>query len=187
MADQMLQFVRVSQAQPEKRAVEERSEDFDEIYRKFAQDSAAVQSSRCSQCGVPFCSIHCPLNNNIPDWLMLTAEGRFEEAYEISVGDQQLPGNLWPHLSRRIACAKAIASSKRASEIRHDRLGREIHHRHGPGNAAGSSRSTPKRELGHSVGIIGAGPGWPRRRRWKLRGQGLHRSMSTTATIASAA
>ena len=45
---------------------------------------AAVQSARCSQCGVPFCQVHCPLHNNIPDWLRLTAEGRLQEAYELS-------------------------------------------------------------------------------------------------------
>ena len=49
------------------------------------------QSSRCSQCGVPFCQIHCPLSNNIPDWLKLTAEGRLQEAYEVSQSTNNMP------------------------------------------------------------------------------------------------
>ena len=78
MADRMLQFPHVQQHPPDKRAVPERREDFNEIYRSFSVQAAEVQSSRCSQCGVPFCSIHCPLSNDIPDWLKLTAEGRLE-------------------------------------------------------------------------------------------------------------
>ena len=91
MPERMLQFVRVAQALPAKRAVGERRHDFDEIYRNFAEREAATQASRCSQCGVPFCSVHCPLSNNIPDWLKLTAEGRLEEAYEVSSATNNFP------------------------------------------------------------------------------------------------
>ncbi|MBV8096687.1 MAG: NAD(P)-dependent oxidoreductase [Acetobacteraceae bacterium] len=91
MPERMLQFVRVAQQQPEKRSVPERRHDFAEIYRSFEQRQAAVQSARCSQCGVPFCQVHCPLGNNIPDWLKLTAEGRLEEAWEVSAATNNLP------------------------------------------------------------------------------------------------
>ncbi len=80
----MLQFVDVAQETPEKRSTVKRKTDFNEIYNEFITDKAKEQSSRCSQCGVPFCQIHCPLSNNIPDWLKLTAEGRLKEAYELS-------------------------------------------------------------------------------------------------------
>ena len=91
MANKMLKFVDVSQEMPEKRAAEHRREDFDEIYRRYNPDAAAEQASRCSQCGVPFCQVHCPVHNNIPDWLMLTAEGRLEEAFEVSSATNNLP------------------------------------------------------------------------------------------------
>ena len=78
MAERMLQFVRLPQATPDKREAVQRRADFGEIYAPFDPKAAAGQASRCSQCGVPFCSVHCPLNNNIPDWLKLTAEGRME-------------------------------------------------------------------------------------------------------------
>ena len=77
----MLKFVKVNQETPVKRKTESRNKDFREIYDQFITDKAKEQSSRCSQCGVPFCQIHCPLQNNIPDWLKLTAEGRLKEAY----------------------------------------------------------------------------------------------------------
>ena len=69
----LLSFVDVPQQRPYRRLAGERRRDFREIYDEFIPDSAVTQASRCSQCGVPFCQIHCPLNNNIPDWLALTA------------------------------------------------------------------------------------------------------------------
>src|ERR1700721_3593231 len=91
MAENMLQFTHLPQQTPKKRAVGERRADFDEIYKRFDMQSAQAQSSRCSQCGIPFCSIHCPLSNNIPDWLKLAAENRLEEAYEISSATNTFP------------------------------------------------------------------------------------------------
>ncbi|MBR9862485.1 MAG: NAD(P)-dependent oxidoreductase [Rhodobacteraceae bacterium] len=92
MAEQkMLKFVNVDRDMPEKRVPNLRTSDFDEIYQQFAAEKAAEQSSRCSQCGVPFCQDHCPLHNNIPDWLKLTAEGRLQEAYEVSQATNQFP------------------------------------------------------------------------------------------------
>ena len=81
MNKKMLQFVDLKQETPVKRNTSIRKGDFNEIYDEFITEKAKEQSSRCSQCGVPFCQIHCPLSNNIPDWLKLTAEGRLKEAY----------------------------------------------------------------------------------------------------------
>jgi glutamate synthase (NADPH) small chain len=89
--NRLLQFVSLDQAMPDKRAAADRRADFDEIYRNYAKDKAAEQASRCSQCGVPFCQVHCPLQNNIPDWLKLTAEGRLQEAYEVSQSTNFMP------------------------------------------------------------------------------------------------
>ena len=91
MKEKMLKFVEIGQQSPPKRNKEERSEDFKEIYKEFINDKAKEQSSRCSQCGVPFCQVHCPLSNNIPDWLKLTAENRLEEAYHLSQSTNNMP------------------------------------------------------------------------------------------------
>ncbi|WP_102225835.1 NAD(P)-dependent oxidoreductase [Acidimangrovimonas sediminis] len=87
----MLKFVSVEKEMPEKRPPSLRAQDFHEIYREYAAEKAAVQAGRCSQCGVPFCQSHCPLHNNIPDWLRLTAEGRLQEAYEVSQATNTFP------------------------------------------------------------------------------------------------
>jgi len=91
MTDKMLKFVTIGQQTPPKREVGTRKEDFNEIYNEFINEKASEQSSRCSQCGVPFCQVHCPLSNNIPDWLKLTAEGRLKEAYELSQSTNNMP------------------------------------------------------------------------------------------------
>ena len=91
MSEKMLKFVDIGQQNPPKRDISDRKEDFDEIYQEFLKDRAIQQSSRCSQCGVPFCQVHCPLSNNIPDWLKLTAEGRYEEAYQLSQSTNNMP------------------------------------------------------------------------------------------------
>ena len=93
----MLKFVKIDRDMPAKRVADERKEDFQEIYSEFAKEKAEEQASRCSQCGVPFCQSHCPLHNNIPDWLHLTATGRLKEAYEVS---QQT--NTFPEICGRI-------------------------------------------------------------------------------------
>ena len=91
MTDKMLKFTEIGQQNPPKREVDKRKSDFNEIYDEFITEKAKEQASRCSQCGVPFCQVHCPLSNNIPDWLKLTAEGRVKEAYELSQSTNNMP------------------------------------------------------------------------------------------------
>jgi len=108
MTASLLTFVDVAQKRPVKRAAELRRADFEEIFDEFSQARATEQASRCSQCGVPFCQVNCPLHNNIPDWLMMTAEGRMQEAYELSAQTNNFP-EICAASARRIACAKAVA------------------------------------------------------------------------------
>src|SRR5258708_7135266 len=89
--EKLLRFTALDKATPDKRSAPDRRGDFNEIYQEFAADRAREQASRCSQCGVPYCQVHCPLGNNIPDWLMLTAEGRLEEAYEVAAATNNMP------------------------------------------------------------------------------------------------
>ena len=91
MKKKMLQFINLNQTTPVKRDKKVRKKDFHEIYKDYISEKAQEQSSRCSQCGVPFCQVHCPLHNNIPDWLKLTAEGRLKEAYELSQSTNNMP------------------------------------------------------------------------------------------------
>ena len=87
----MLKFTELIQNFPEKRETDKRINDFREIYENFIKNTAKEQSSRCAQCGVPFCTVHCPLHNHIPDWLKLAAEDRLEEAYALSSSTNNMP------------------------------------------------------------------------------------------------
>ena len=91
MTRNMLQFVTLGAETPAKRDAESRRKDFGEIYATFQQPKAEAQSSRCEQCGIPFCQVHCPVQNNIPDWLKMVAEGRLEEAYALSSATNNMP------------------------------------------------------------------------------------------------
>jgi len=157
MAQKLLQFTKIDQANPDKRTAEDRRHDFDEIYAAFAPDAAKTQASRCSQCGVPFCQVHCPLNNNIPDWLMLTAEGRLEEAYEISSAT-----NNFPEICGRICpqdrlCEGNCVIEKGFESVTIGSVEKFITDT--AWERGWVKPPTPKRELGRSIGIIGAGPG----------------------------
>ncbi len=157
MVDRMLQFVRLPQQTPAKRAIPERREDFAEIYRRFDPAAASAQASRCSQCGVPFCSIHCPLSNNIPDWLKLTAEGRLQEAYEVSSAT-----NNFPEICGRICPQDRLCEGNCVIEKGFDSVTIGAVERHITDTAwteGWVKPLRPRQERAQSVGIVGAGPG----------------------------
>ncbi len=152
----MQRFIVQPQQTPAKRAVNERAADFDEIYRGFDAKAAATQASRCGQCGIPFCQIHCPLGNNIPDWLKLSAEGRLEEAYEISAAT-----NTFPEICGRICPQDRLCEGNCVIEKGFESvtIGAIERHITETAFAEGWVRPIrPKRERAESVGIIGAGP-----------------------------
>jgi len=156
MAERMLQFVRLPQQSPDKRDVTVRREDFGEIYEDFDVPRARAQSSRCSQCGIPFCQIHCPLSNNIPDWLKLTAEGRLEEAYELSSAT-----NNFPEICGRICPQDRLCEGNCVIERDFESVTIGAVERFITDTAferGWVKNSAPRFETGRSVGIIGAGP-----------------------------
>ncbi|AXQ94844.1 NAD(P)-dependent oxidoreductase [Cereibacter azotoformans] len=154
----MLQFVKMARETPEKRPANLRSHDFHEIYREFAAAKAAEQASRCSQCGVPFCQSHCPLHNNIPDWLRLTATGRLQEAYEISQAT-----NTFPEICGRICPQDRLCEGNCVIEQSgHGTVTIGAVEKYITDMAWENGWVTPGRpmhERSESVGIIGAGPG----------------------------
>ena len=157
MAERMLQFVRLPQQTPPKRDAPQRREDFAEIYRKFDPAAASAQASRCSQCGVPFCSIHCPLSNNIPDWLKLCAEGRLEEAYEVSSAT-----NNFPEICGRICPQDRLCEGNCVIEKGFESVTIGAVERYITDTAfveGWVKPLRPRQERPQSVGIVGAGPG----------------------------
>jgi glutamate synthase (NADPH/NADH) small chain len=153
----MLRFVDIARRMPDKREAAARSHDFDEIYAEFDAAGAAEQAGRCSQCGVPFCQVHCPLQNNIPDWLMLTAEGRLEEAYELAQATNNFPeicGRICPQ--DRLCEGNCVIEQAGHGTVTIGSVERYITE---TAWAKGWVKPVrPRRELDQSVGIVGAGP-----------------------------
>ena len=157
MTDKMLKFVNIGQQNPPKRDIKNRKSDFKEIYDQFIKDKAKEQSSRCSQCGVPFCQVHCPLSNNIPDWLKLTAEGRIQEAYELSQSTNNMPevcGRICPQ--DRLCEGNCVIEQSGHGTVTIGSVEKYI-----TDTAWEQGWVKPlkiKNEKNQSVGIIGAGP-----------------------------
>ncbi|KAE9630935.1 NAD(P)-dependent oxidoreductase [Parasedimentitalea maritima] len=154
----MLKFVQIERDMPEKRAAEVRKEDFDEIYAEYAATKAAEQSSRCSQCGVPYCQSHCPLHNNIPDWLQLTATGRLEEAYQVSQATNTFPeicGRICPQ--DRLCEGNCVIEQSGHGTVTIGTVEKYITDT--AWDKGWVKPAAPAVERSESVGIIGAGPG----------------------------
>ncbi|WP_149588488.1 NAD(P)-dependent oxidoreductase [Tabrizicola flagellatus] len=154
----MLKFVTIGKEMPEKRDAASRAQDFHEIYREFADRKAAEQASRCSQCGVPYCQSHCPLHNNIPDWLKLTAEGRLQEAYEISQATNTFPeicGRICPQ--DRLCEGNCVIEQSGHGTVTIGSVEKYITDTAWEEGWVKPIR--PHAERPESVGIIGAGPG----------------------------
>ena len=156
MASKMLQFVKTEKQMPSKRTADDRAKDFDEIYRDFSKDRAEEQASRCSQCGVPFCQVNCPLHNNIPDWLMLTAEDRLQEAYEVSAAT-----NNFPEICGRICPQDRLCEGNCVIEKGFESVTIGAVEKYITETAFENGwvkPASPVAERDQSVGIIGAGP-----------------------------
>ena len=154
----MLKFVTVERDMPEKRVPNLRNKDFDEIYAQYATDKAAEQASRCSQCGVPYCQSHCPLQNNIPDWLRLTAEGRLQEAYEMSQATNTFPeicGRICPQ--DRLCEGNCVIEQSGHGTVTIGSVEKYLTDKAFDEGWVKPIR--PRAERTESVGIIGAGPG----------------------------
>lgn len=159
MADpRMLQFVSVSRDMPEKRAPNLRKQDFDEVYAEYASAKAEEQAGRCSQCGVPYCQSHCPLHNNIPDWLRMTANGRLKEAYELSQATNTFPeicGRICPQ--DRLCEGNCVIEQSGHGTVTIGSVEKYITDT--AWEEGWVAPITPAEERTESVGIIGAGPG----------------------------
>ena len=155
--EKMLKFVDISQQSPNKRSTNKRKGDFQEIYDEFINEKAKEQSSRCSQCGVPFCQVHCPLHNNIPDWLKLTAEGRLKEAYDLAQSTNNMPevcGRICPQ--DRLCEGNCVIEQSGHGTVTIGSVEKYI-----TDTAWEKGWVKPiniQREMKESVGIIGAGP-----------------------------
>ena len=153
----MLKFVKINKENPHKKSAEQRIKSFDEIYARYAAQKAEEQASRCSQCGVPFCQVHCPLHNNIPDWLKLTAEDRMQEAFEISSSTNNMPeicGRICPQ--DRLCEGNCVIEQSGHGTVTIGSIEKYITDK--AWEEGWVKKIIPNDEKKESIGIIGSGP-----------------------------
>ena len=157
MAERMLKFTTVARVGPPKREADARVGDFQEIYGEYLDAKAGEQAARCSQCGIPFCQSHCPLHNNIPDWLRMTAEGRLREAYDLSAATSTMPevcGRICPQ--DRLCEGSCVIEQAGFGTVTIGSV--EKYLTDTAWTEGWVQPLKPAREKAQSVGIVGAGP-----------------------------
>ncbi len=157
MPEKMLRFLDTPAQMPSKHDALDRRREWSEIFDAYHHERAAEQAARCSQCGMPFCQVHCPVQNNIPDWLKLTAEGRLEEAYEVSQAT-----NNFPEICGRICPQDRLCEGNCVIEKGFDSVTIGSVEKYITDTAwemGWVKPVTPRIERAQSVGIIGGGPG----------------------------
>lgn len=85
------QFLDVGRVDPAKKDLDQRKDEFTEIYHPFSNKDAGSQAHRCLACGNPYCSWKCPVHNHIPNWLELISQGNIMAAVELCHKTNSLP------------------------------------------------------------------------------------------------
>jgi len=139
-----------------KREAAERICDFDEIYGLFDEATVRAQASRCLNCPDPACAKTCPLSNRIPEWLGLTAEGRFLEAAELSRSTSNLPEICSRVCPQERLCEGACILNTRSEPVAIGAVERFINEYAFAHDAVDAAVAPPN---GMKVAIVGSGPG----------------------------
>ena len=96
----MLEFTHIPRISLKKVSAEKRIKDFKEIYAPYSAFESKEQAKRCMSCGIPYCSIGCPLHNMIPLWLKTMAQKDLSVAFDVSNSTSPFPeilGRICPH------------------------------------------------------------------------------------------
>ena len=84
-------FLTTPRQTPTRRPVDVRIKDWKEVYEEQPIADLQKQAGRCMDCGIPFCTTGCPINNIIPDWNDLIYNQNWEEAIEVLHSTNNFP------------------------------------------------------------------------------------------------
>jgi glutamate synthase (NADPH/NADH) small chain len=137
-----------------KRPVAERIRDYRHVHNPVPADALRVQSARCLDCGVPFCTSGCPLGNHIPDWNGLVQGDHWKAAFErlsLTNNFPEFTGLLCP-APCEAACVLAISDDAvTIKEIEMGIVDRAF-------KEGWIAPRRPQRRTGRRVAVIGSGP-----------------------------
>ncbi|MEA1916967.1 MAG: glutamate synthase subunit beta [Campylobacterota bacterium] len=151
----MRDFTNTERIEPSKRLVVERAKDFKEIYEIFPNLDASTQSSRCIQCGDPFCLNKCPLHNFIPQWLKAISEKDLEFAFKLSNEPSPFPEVMGRVCPQDRLCEGDCTLNDGHGAITIGSIETYISEE---GFKRGFTVDFPKVDSGKKVAIIGSGP-----------------------------
>jgi len=147
-------FLKVKRQKSHYRPVCERVKDYKEVAVLPGESSTQEQSSRCMDCGTPFCHWACPVGNYIPEWNDLVFKGNWKEAFKLLTTCNNLPeitGRLCPALCE-YSCVLGINDDP--VTIRENELSIiEYGFKHGLIKA-----QPPKKRTNKKVAVVGSGP-----------------------------
>jgi len=145
------EFERLSEANL---PVEQRVKNYKEFVLHLSDDEAKVQGARCMDCGIPFCTSGCPVNNIIPDFNDLVYHQDWKQAIEVLHST-----NNFPEFTGRICPAPCEAAC--TLNINDDAVGiKSIEHAI-IDKAWENDWVTPQinpNKTGKKVAVVGSGP-----------------------------
>ncbi|MGC2047004.1 MAG: glutamate synthase subunit beta [Gallionella sp.] len=146
-----MEFKRLSEASL---PVADRRKNYHEFILHLSDEQAKTQGARCMDCGIPFCTTGCPVNNIIPDWNDLVYRGNWREALDVLHST-----NNFPEFTGRICPAPCEAAC--TLNINNDAVGiKSIEHAiiDKGGENGWVVPQPPASKTGKKVAIVGSGP-----------------------------
>ncbi|HEY9380146.1 MAG TPA: glutamate synthase subunit beta [Burkholderiales bacterium] len=146
-----MEFQRLKEASEPPR---ERVQHYREFILHLTDEEAKVQGARCMDCGTPFCTTGCPVNNIIPDWNDLVYNGKWHEAIESLHST-----NNFPEFTGRVCPAPCEAAC--TLNINNDPVGiKSIEHAiiDKAWEMGWVVPLPPKHKTGKRVAVVGSGP-----------------------------
>ena len=134
--------------------VADRRKNYREFVLHLNDEEAKIQGARCMDCGIPFCTSGCPVNNIIPDWNDLVYRGNWREALDVLHST-----NNFPELTGRICPAPCEAAC--TLNINNDAVGiKSIEHAiiDKGGENGWVVPQPPEKRTGKKVAVVGSGP-----------------------------
>ena len=139
---------------PEKREVENRVNDYKEIYLDHTEDFTKKQAARCMDCGIPFCHSGCPLGNIIPDFNDAVYKEDWHKAFEILSST-----NNFPEFTGRICpapCEKACVLGINSDPVTIEHIEKSIAEK--AWESGWIKPDIPAERTGKQVAVVGSGP-----------------------------
>jgi glutamate synthase (NADPH/NADH) small chain len=116
---------------------------------------AVDEAKRCLVCKNPRCMTGCPVKINIPTFISLVAEEKFEEAYQVITKSSSLPavcGRVCPQESQ---CEGLCVRGVKGESVAIGRLERFVADWH---NEHAALPTAKPESNGHKVAVVGSGP-----------------------------